>query len=368
MSNVVRRWCYDAAVLNSINYGIRQAVRDAAEYPFSKIDAPVKLDQNESAYDFPTKLKTIALERMLHSDWNRYPDIHANSLSEKIAAHVGWQAEGIVITPGSNVLIHALAQAAGMRQRVLSVSPAFSLYALSSKLLEADLLEYPLNPDFTLPLTALKTQLEQATPGVVFLAEPHAPTGALHPIEEVEALLKAASEQWIVVIDEAYFEFSNRSHLALLGQYPNVCILRTFSKAWGLAGVRVGYLLANPMLATQIQKILSPFNVSGITQAVIETALEQPAYVQQRISEVITERARVYAALESHAIWKIFPSAANYHLIRTPDAKIAHAQLLEKGVLVRKQDSYLGLEGCIRVSIGTPAENTAFIAAALELE
>ncbi len=347
--------------------GIRSAVRDAPAYPFVAINAAIKLDQNESGYDFPTELKQIALDKMLHTNWNRYPEMHAETLRQKIAARVGWTEHGVVVTPGSNVLIHGLAQAAGIGQRILSVAPAFSLYSLSGALLEAQMLEPPLNPDFSLPMAALSHELEQHTPGILFLAVPHAPTGAMPSLEEIQHLLKIASQDWIIVLDEAYFEYSGRSHLALLETYPNLCILRTFSKAWGLGAVRLGYLLAQPALATHIQKILSPFNVSALTQAVAEVALENPSYAQARVEESISERARVYAALENHPTWQIYPSAANYHLIRTTDAKKAHSDLLERGILVRKQDSYTGLQGCIRVSIGTPEENTAFISAALEL-
>ncbi len=348
--------------------GIRKALRDSPNYPFVAIDAPIKLDQNESGYDFPFELKQLAFEKMLHSHWNRYPDIHANTLRQKIAARVGWQEAGVVVTPGSNVLIHALAQAAGLGQRVLSVVPAFSLYSLSGQLLEAQMLEPRLEADFNLPMEMLLATLEQATPGVMFLAVPHAPTGAMPSFEQIQQLIQSASPEWIIVLDEAYFEYSGRNHMQFLGTNSNVCILRTFSKAWGLGGVRLGYLLAQPELAGHVQKILSPFNVSTLIQAAAETALENPQYLDARVEETIFERSRVYEALIHHPTWKIYPSAANYHLIRTLDAKKAHAQLLEKGILVRKQDSYLGLEGCIRVSIGTPEENTAFITAALELK
>jgi histidinol-phosphate aminotransferase len=178
--------------------------------------------------------------------------------------------------------------------------------------------------------------------------------------------VNAAGDDWIVVLDEAYHEYSGRSHLEFL-QKPNVCILRTFSKAWGLGGVRLGYLLANPALAEHVQKIVSPFNVSALVTAALEVALEHPEYVQTRVTETLSERTRVFEALKDHPAWQIYPSQANYHLIRTRNAKLAHAQLLERGILVRRQDSYAGLEGCIRVSIGTPNENTEFIEAALAL-
>jgi histidinol-phosphate aminotransferase len=347
--------------------GIRAAVKNAPAYPFVAIEAAIKLDQNESGFDFPRELKQLALEKMLHTHWNRYPEIHANTLRQKIAARVGWTEDGVVVTPGSNVLIHGLAQAAGLGQRILSVAPAFSLYSLSGQLLEAQMLEPRLNPDFSLPMDALLETLKQPTPGVMYLAVPHAPTGTMPKQGQIEELVARAAKTWIIVLDEAYFEYSGRNYMALLKTNPNVCILRTFSKAWGLGGVRLGCLLAQPELAINIQKILSPFNVSTLIQAAAEIALENPSYAETRVEQSILERSRVYMALEQHPTWKIFPSAANYHLIRTPDAKKAHAELLMRGILVRKQDSYVGLEGCIRVSIGTPEENTAFITAALEL-
>jgi histidinol-phosphate aminotransferase len=343
---------------------VREAVRRAPAYPFTPIDAPVKLDQNESGHDFPSDLKHLALERLGASDWNRYPDMHADTLRHAIGGFVGWNPDGIVVTPGSNVLIHALAQVAGIGQRLLTVTPGFSLYALSAKLLEAELTELPLEPDFALPVASLRRELERGT-GVLFLAEPHAPTGALHSRSDIEAILEAARD-WIVVLDEAYFEFSGRDHTAYL-ERENVCILRTFSKAWGLGGARLGYLMAQPNLARNIQKVCSPFNVNTLTSVVAQVALERPAYVQARVAEVLSERQRVFDAMQSHPTWVTYPSHANYHLVRTNDARRAHAELLERGVLVRRQDSYPGLEGCIRVSVGQPHENTAFLEAAREL-
>ena len=225
-------------------------------------------------------------------------------------------------------------------------------------------MQIPLEPDFNLPMPALLSELQHGS-GVLYLAEPHAPTGALHDPAQLEQLVRAA-HNWIVVIDEAYVEYAQTDHTALL-EFENVCILRTFSKAWGLGGLRLGYLMAQPELAIQVQKILSPFNVSLLHTAIASVALENPSYVTERVNEALLERTRVYAALRDHPTWHIYPSHANYHLIRTPNASLAHAQLLERGVLVRRQDSLLGLEGCIRVSIGTPSENDAFISAAQEL-
>jgi histidinol-phosphate aminotransferase len=346
---------------------VRAAIRAAPNYPFTAIHAPIKLDQNESPLDFPQDLKKLALEKMLHTDWNRYPDIHADGLRQKLGAFEGWDPNGVLFAPGSNVLIYALTQVAGIGQRVVNVAPAFSLYALGAMLLGSELREFQLGPDFSLPMDAIINELRSGGPGLLYLAEPHAPTGTLHDLSQIKTILEAARDGWIVVLDEAYYQYAGRDHKQLALEYPNAVILRTFSKAWGLSGVRLGYLLAQPALATQVQKVLLPFNISALHQAVLEVALDHPQYVQSRVEETLTERERVYGALQKHPSWTVYPSQANFLLIRTPDAAAAHRALLERGVLVRRQDSYSGLTGCVRVSIGTPAENDAFIEAALEI-
>jgi histidinol-phosphate aminotransferase len=342
---------------------VRAQVQNAPSYPFTPIDAPIKLDQNESPFDVPISLKHEIFARLERIAWNRYPEMHSDGLKQKIAALENWDAAGVVLAPGSNVLIYALAQIAGIGQRVLTLSPGFALYALSGKLLGADLTELPLEPDFSLPVEDVCRELRNGGPGILFLAEPHAPTGALHPTDDIVRILEAANGEWLVVLDEAYVQYTNTTlkHLAL--EYDNVVILRTFSKAWGLAGVRLGYLLANPNLAANVQKMLLPFNISILHQVTAEVILEHPEITKSLVEHTVLERDRMFKALLEHPNWIPYQSNANYILVRTGDAKRVHAQLLERGILVRRQDSYQNLEGCIRVSIGTTPENDAFIAA-----
>jgi histidinol-phosphate aminotransferase len=363
----VKRGTIVAMTISTTKNPVRERVRAAPLYPFTPIDASVKLDQNESGFDVPPELKRDIFRRLEHSAWNRYPDMHAEGLRAKIAALEGWDPSGVVVTPGSNVLIYALTQIAGIGQRLLGVAPGFALYALSGTLLESKVTELPLEPDFSLPVQALCRELQSGGPGLLFLAEPHAPTGALHSPTDIAKILEAATDDWLVVLDEAYVQFceTDLKHWAL--ERDNVVILRTFSKAWGLAGVRLGYMLSNPGLAANIQKILLPFNISVLNTVAAEVILEHPELMQARVESVKLERERMFAALSTHPSWLAYPSSANYILVRTSDAARVHRQLLERGVLVRRQDSYLGLEGCIRVSVGAPAENDAFLSAAKEI-
>ncbi|ULH16518.1 histidinol-phosphate aminotransferase family protein [Deinococcus sp. KNUC1210] len=348
--------------------GVRAEVRATPDYPFTPVHAPVKLDQNESALDFPRHLRELAVRRMLERDWNRYPDLHAETLKEKIGAYEDWDAAGVVVTPGSNVIIKLLTELGGIGQRILTVQPNFSVYELEGQMLGATLTRVPLRADFGLDVAAMKRELATGGPGVLFLPQPHAPTGFLDEESDVRAVVEAAGDDWIVVIDEAYHQYSGSDYRSLVLERGNRLSLRTFSKAWGLAGLRLGYALTHPALAANLQKLVSAFNVNVLTQVVAEVALEHPQYVRERADEVIWERGRVQNALSGLKVLHALPSRTNFFLVRTPDPSAAYAFLLERGLLVRRQDKQPMLTGCLRVSIGTREQNDALVAALLELD
>ncbi|PZA06726.1 MULTISPECIES: histidinol-phosphate transaminase [unclassified Meiothermus] len=333
-------------------------------YPYHKVEAPIKLDQNESAHDLPPHLKERALKRLAALSWNRYPSLHAEEVREALARHTGWDPEGVVVSPGSNLLIQCLAQAA---TRVLDTAPAFPHYAISARLAGTPYQAIPLHTDFRLPLAELLEAMSGEA-GVLFLPNPHAPTGVLFPEAEIQALARRAGETgWLLVIDEAYQQFSGSDFRDLARGHPHLALLRTFSKAWGLGGIRAGYLLASPTVAGVIQNLLPPFGLPAHTAAILLTVLEDPSYIQARVREVEAERERLYRALRQHPTWRVYPSHTNFLLVRTPDAAQAYRALLERGILVRRQDHYAGLEGCIRLSVGTPAENDRLLEAAFEI-
>ncbi|MFC5848456.1 pyridoxal phosphate-dependent aminotransferase [Deinococcus petrolearius] len=352
----------------TVGRAVRAAVRAVPAYPFTPLNVPIKLDQNENPYDFPEELKAEALRRMAARPWNRYPDLHADTLRDAVARYEDWDPAGVVVTPGSNVLIKLLTELAGIGQTVLTVNPTFSVYTLEAELLGARLVQVSLNPDFSLPVAELRAALEREEPGVLYLTQPHAPTGHVDAEADVRALTEAAEAAgWVVVLDEAYHQYSRSDYRGLVRGGPARLSLRTFSKAWGLAGVRVGYLLASPELAANLQKLVSAFNVNLLAQAALEVALEQPTYVQARVAEGVRERGRVLAALANHPTCRALPSQANFFLLRTPDADAAYRHLLSRGIVVRRQDRLHLLAGCLRVAIGTPEENDALIAAVDDL-
>jgi histidinol-phosphate aminotransferase len=336
---------------------------EVADYPYSKVDATIKLDQNESPEDLPPELKQRALARLAALPWNRYPELHAEDVRADLARHEVWPEAGVVLAPGSNMLVMALSQAA---RAVLDTSPAFPYYRGSATAAGTPYRAVPLLPGFALPLAELLAAMDGA-PGVLFLPNPHAPTGALFAAGDVVRLAeKARSTGWLLVVDEAYHAFAGTDARPLARDNPSVAILRTFSKSWCLGGIRTGYLLGSPRVAAVVKALVPPFCLPAHTSVIIRTALESPGYVQPLVERIRAERIRLLAALRDHPRWTAYPSVANYLLVRTPDARAAWEALLRRGLLVRRQDHYPGLEGCIRISVGTRAENDALLAAAAE--
>lgn len=355
--------------IGAMQLPVRDAIVAVPDYPFTATAAPVKLDQNESPEDFPEHLKAIVLKQLATTPWHRYPDLNAEALCESIAQHDHWSPPGTVVATGSNVLISLLIQLTALEARVVTVKPNFALYGLDARLLGSALTEVPLREDFSLDTGALIAAIQghgeapKSPAGVIYIARPHAPTGSCCSIGELERLAEV-SKGWLLVIDEAYHQFAQGDATDLARRFPHIVLLRTFSKAWGLAGLRLGYALASDEVARQLRKLVPPFAVSVMQTVCAQVALAHPDYMLERVAQTIAERERLTVALARHPTWKVTPSQANFLLIRTPDATSAYAGLLNRGVLVRRQDSYFGLEGCIRVTVGSPAENDAFLKAA----
>lgn len=341
---------------------MRDAVRNLAAYRYTAQHAEVKLNQNESGYDLPEALKGDVLRRLADIPFNRYPEMQADALRNRLAAHHDWPAEGIVVASGSNVLIQCLVIAGALGRTVVTVSPTFPIYALEATLLDAGLVELPLAAGFTLPTAALQRALGSGE-GVAFLANPATPTGNLHPADDIERVAEVAGPGWILVLDEAYAAFSGRDHLALVRAHSNLVSLRTFSKAFGLGGVRLGYALMDPALATEVQKVVLPFSVSELQIAAAEVVLDHPGLIAERVAEVQRERQRLLSALSTLDGVEPYVSHTNFVLSRTPDAAAVFTGLLERGVLVRRQDHLANLSDCLRFSIGRPAENDRLLEA-----
>lgn len=342
---------------------IRASVRALPRYHFTPWSSSVKLDQNEGPFDLPETVRDEALDRLRSAAWNRYPELHPRTLEEAIAARFGWDPDGVVVSNGSNVLLQALVIVAGIGQSVVTVSPTFAIYAMQARLLGAELVEVPLaGTDFSLPLAGLLDAMAGRR-GIVFIADPAAPTGNVHPREELATVLRHAGDDWLVVLDEAYGEFAGTDHRDLVAAYAQGVSVRTFSKAFGLAGARIGYGLMSPALATEVRKGLLPFSLSSLQSAVAAAALQHPDYVEERVALARRERERLVAGLTALPGVEPLPSQTNFVLFRVADAEAVYRGLLERDVTVRRQDHLVGLDGCLRVSAGTPPETDTFLEA-----
>ncbi|MDO8462371.1 MAG: histidinol-phosphate transaminase [Deltaproteobacteria bacterium] len=321
----------------------------------------VKLNQNESPWDLPSSIKSVILQKLEEASWNRYPLPYTDDLCKKIADSFGHDPEGIIVTNGSNNLVKELILIANTKRPVLTVTPSFSLYEMESKLLGRPVVTVPLRDDFSLDLKLFLKTAQKIKPALIFIANPNAPTGNLFPEEDLLEIIKKTKA--LVVIDEAYFQFSGKTLLPHLPRFPNLVLLQTFSKAFSLAGARVGYALCHPHVAKELQKILLPFAINLFSKVVIETILGHQSWVAEKAREVVNERERLFGEMQKIKAITPYRSTANFILFRTKESQTLYKKLTTKGILIRDVSNKKTLKNCLRVSVGTVKENDQFLKA-----
>ena len=338
---------------------IKPRVRGLKAYTLKPDRGAVKLNQNENPWGVPEAVRAETPRRMEGRQWSRYPDFVPASLHEKLAAFAGWRADGVVAGNGSNELIQAtLMVTVGEGSRVLISEPTFALYRQVATVLGGEVLSVPLNDALGFDVKALVETIERDEPDVVILCSPNNPTGCRVEEDELERLLKRTGG--IVVVDEAYFEFSGRTVVPLLERHANLAVFRTFSKAMGLAGLRVGYLLAAPELAREVSKAVLPYNLNAFSQTAAEVAVElYEAELRPTVERIVAERERLFAELQNVKGLAPVRSCANFMVVRSAvEPRRVYDELLGRfGVLIRDVSSYPMLKDYFRVSVGTPEEN-----------
>ncbi|MEE9252032.1 MAG: histidinol-phosphate transaminase [Thermodesulfobacteriota bacterium] len=340
---------------------VRRGVRELQAYSVPHIDCRVRLDGNESPFTLPEEVLREVVSAASKIPYNRYPDPDAGSLRRQISKMVGFPPEGIVLGNGSDELIEMLLIAfSGGTGGVLIPVPTFSMYGIMARALELELIEVELDGDFDIDIDKTVETIESKDPDLIFLASPNNPTGNCFSKEKILKILDVSSG--MVVVDEAYFDFSGLSVLPLLEKYPNLIVLRTMSKI-GFASLRLGIALSGPELASELDKVRLPYNINSFTQACAEVVQKNPGFIAQNIQLIVRERDRLLRALGSMEGVEAFPSDANFVLIRVEDADGVWGGLVERGVLVRNFNSPGRLRNCLRVTAGAPEENDAFLAA-----
>jgi histidinol-phosphate aminotransferase len=314
----------------------------------------VRLDFNENTFACsPKVLETLG--RISRAELTMYPE--RERVERIAAAHLGLAPDQVLLTNGVDEAIHVLCQTyLGPGDAMLLPVPTYSMYAVYASGTDAALVEVPAGEDFRFPLDALLSRITPAT-RLIAIANPNSPTGQAVSREEILRVLEAAPHA-AVLVDEAYFHFHGQTVMDLVGRMPNLIVARTFSKAYGLAGLRLGLLAAAAEQMQWLRRVISPYSVNSLALACLPAALEDQAYIDWYVSEVLAARGEFTAALEHLGVLH-WPSEANFVLtsIGPKHAEFSRA-MRERGVLVRDRSSDPGCDGCVRITIGT-REHTA---------
>lgn len=347
---------------------IKPAVRELRAYSLKPYRASIKLNQNENPFDVPRAVKEEVLRRASGNTWSRYPDFVPSALLERLSSFSGWPREGLLAGNGSNELIQALLMITlGRGKRVLICEPTFSLYRQISTVLEADVHSVPLTPQLRFDTAALRQAIRELRPEVTIICSPNNPTGCVLSDQDLSALL--SESKGLVAVDEAYHEFAEHSVAGLLAEFKNLVVLRTFSKALALAGLRAGYLLGDPEVVREIAKALLPYNLNFVSQIAAEVAMEMyETELRPLIKRMIQERERMYVELNEIDGLTAVASRANFMVVKSErDPSQVFDELLDRDILVRDVSSYPMLSEYFRVCVGTARENGLLIKALKEI-
>ncbi|MEV5955283.1 histidinol-phosphate transaminase [Streptomyces sp. NPDC051987] len=354
---------------------VRDELRGKSPYGAPQLDVPVRLNTNENPYPLPEPLVERITERVREAarDLNRYPDRDAAQLRTELAKYLTrtgghpLSAANVWAANGSNEVIQQLLQTFGGPGRsAIGFEPSYSMHPLISRGTGTRWISGPRNDDFTLDVEAASAAVAAHQPDVVFITTPNNPTGNAVPAGTVLALYEAAqaAKPSIVVVDEAYVEFSHgASLLPLLEGRPHLVVSRTMSKAFGAAGLRLGYLAAHPAVVDAVQLVRLPYHLSAVTQATALAALEHTDTLLKYVEQLKAERDRLVSELRAAGL-DVTESDANFvQFGRFRDPHAVWQKILDRGVLVRDN----GVPGYLRVSAGTPEENDAFLDAVREV-
>ncbi|MBA3258676.1 MAG: histidinol-phosphate transaminase [Gemmatimonadales bacterium] len=348
---------------------IKPAVRAQSAYILRAPPARRKLNQNECPLDLPPPLKRAILDAVAAAPWQRYPEFVPGELLERLAAHYRWRPDGILAGNGSNELIQAtLSVTLGAGDAVVAPSPTFSLYRLLTGVLGGRYIGVPLGADFEYDVDRLISNVVRERARVIVLNSPNNPTGSALPAGAVERILR--DTEALVVCDEAYAEFGGPSAIPLLARSSRLVVLRTFSKAMGLAGLRFGVALAHPEVTAELAKGKLPYNVNLVTLAAAAAALREGPLFAERTRQIVATRDRFVARLATLSGITVYPTAANFVLFRcrtVPAREVFRRLYDEYGILVRDVSNAGELTECLRISIGTDDDMDADLAAMAEI-
>lgn len=335
----------------------RPGLAQLPTYSVDEREWEIKIDANESNVNLPPLVQERLINRLAALPFNRYPDIGMKGLKEQIARNFNLRSEQVLIGNGSSEILEKLFHAYGGSGRsIVFPTPSFSMYGIYAKLSESEAVAVQLEPDYSLDPEKLLAAAGASKARLIVLCSPNNPTGNAMEAQAIEYIVQQAACP--VVVDEAYSEFHGQSSVGLLEKYPDLMIARTFSKAYGFAAARVGYLLAaSAEAAAVLGRLCMPYHVNALSLAGAEIIFQMRDEFAPCIRQVIAERQRIAAALQAMPEATVYPSDTNFLLVKFMQAAKVAAALAEQGVGVRDFSSVPGLLDCLRITAGTPAEN-----------
>ncbi len=336
---------------------------DIEPYDPKYIPADVMISANENPLDVPFEIRREIERAIRKVPFNRYPDPLANDLRDLIAEANGLERNQVLMGNGGDELLFDIALAyGGPGRKFLNMPPTFSVYVNNAQLTNTEVVNVPRRRDFKVDEFAVVKRLELGDIDYTIVTSPNNPTGDIASSSFVKRLLNASDT--LVVVDEAYFEFSRFTVRHLIEQFENLVVLRTFSKAFSLAGVRMGYVLGSEAALRELKKVRQPYSVDAVSQAIARVVYEHRAEFEPGIDTIIEQREHVIEGLGALPYTEVFPSQANYVLFRFDqrvDAADVWKKLYDASILVRDFSRAPGLANCLRVSIGTEEENDRFL-------
>jgi histidinol-phosphate aminotransferase len=342
---------------------VRPEILALKAYHVAEADGMVKLDAMENPYTLPEPMRRELAAVLARVELNRYPEPTGRKLRELIARKMGVpQGMELLLGNGSDDLIQIVTLALARPGAVMMYpAPTFVMYSMNATFTGMKAVAVPLRADFSFDADEFIGRMQAHKPALVFIAYPNNPTGVLYPEADVEKVIRAAPG--LVVVDEAYHVFARKTFMPRLAEFANLAVVRTVSKL-GLAGIRLGYLAARPQWVREFNKVRQAYNVNVLTQAAALFVLERLEVLEEQAERIRRDRAALREALSALPGTTVFPSEANFFLVRVPDADRTYEALRRQNVLVR--NLHPGLAQCLRINVGTPEENRILIAALRE--
>ncbi len=339
----------------------RADLRALAGYHSPQLDVTVRLNTNESPFPPPTAFVDAWIEAIRSTDLNRYPDRSAHELRVGIGGTLHQPATRIFAANGSNEVLQTLLLTyGGPGRRALVFEPTYALHSHIARITGTGVITGHRNDQYGIDLPNALGLIATEQPDIVFVCSPNNPSGTVEPLATIAAIADAASG--LVIVDEAYGEFAPESALSLIDGERALVVTRTYSKVWSLAALRLGFAVAPEWVIAELDKVVLPYHLDAATQLAGRAALDFVAEMEGRVRHIVEERERISAALKHEPLVEVFPSGANFLLFRcVRGGRAVWDGLVARGVLVRDFSSWPGVEDCLRVTVGSPDENDAFL-------